>query len=280
MVCISGCDGVIQLTANLTDSVSGECDIPCIGDNKFICGGSDRISIYTNGTPSPKIPTVATRPEADDALPIGIWQYAGCYRYHCFYFVPYDVDPVYYSDSFANRTLGHSFSHGVGNDANSCAAVCEDAFPDSSKENVVSPKSEKSFLFSGVEFGGECCKFWFTEMIGSNIIGIGCGTSISSQAQILPDIACASMGCFGLNDQACGGELVIAVYQFNPLLEFNDCEGEVFFTPFQLNAVFVDEPSKSVPITMTSLILHTSFGVTETVPNAGILSVFLSHSHV
>ena len=78
------------------------------------------------------------------------------------------------------------------------------------------------------------------------------------------------MGCLGSNDQACGGEFIIAVYQFNPV-PLQDCDDTKFFTPFQLNAVFIDEPATSVPITMTSLIVHTTDGISIT--DAGILSV-------
>ena len=78
------------------------------------------------------------------------------------------------------------------------------------------------------------------------------------------------MGCLGSNNQACGGEFVIAVYQFNPV-PLQDCEDTTFFTPFQLNAVFVDEPATSVPITMTSLIVHNNPWGSGT--DAGILSV-------
>ncbi|KAF8155387.1 hypothetical protein B0H34DRAFT_859808 [Crassisporium funariophilum] len=230
------CDGVIQLTANLTDSSA--CNMPCKGDVTLVCGGASHISIYTDGTPSPKIPTVATRRQPVlDAAQVALWQYAGCY-----------------SDSTADRTLGRLIANGM--DANSCGAACEDTFPDSSESVVLSLAEEKTLLFSGVEFGGQC---W-------------CGTSIPSAARRLPDIACESMGCLGVNDQACGGDLVITVYQFNPLISI-PCGGSriaPFNTPFQINAVFVDEPTTSVPITMTSIIYHTNNGVTTT--DAGTLS--------
>jgi len=224
------CDGVIQLTANLTNS--SECDIPCSGDGTEICGGTSRISIFTDGTPSPKIPTVAFMTLPDfDAEPVPPWNYIGCY-----------------SDSIANRTLGSLLSNVEGVDANTCAAACAEAFP-----NIFLDSAPIAVLFSGVESGDEC---W-------------CGTSISGEARRLPDIACESMGCLGSNDQACGGDFAIAVYQIFAT-QLQDCEGEQFFTPFQLNAVFLDEPSTSVPITMTSLIFHNNEGSTST--DAGILS--------
>lgn len=81
-ITILGCDGVIQLTANLTDSSA--CDIPCTGDDTLICGGSNHISIYTNGIPSPKIPTVAFMLQSDsDAAIVNIWEWVGCFRYFC-----------------------------------------------------------------------------------------------------------------------------------------------------------------------------------------------------
>lgn len=93
---------------------------------------------------------------------------------------------------------------------------------------------------------------------------------MSQTARRLPDIACESMGCLGLNDQACRGEFVISVYQFSPL-QLQDCEGTTFFTPFKLNAVFLDAPTTSVPITMTSLVVHNNPWGSST--DAGTLSV-------
>lgn len=86
---VSGCDGVIQQIANLKDS--SECNTPCSGDNTFTCGGQNRISIFTDGTPSPKIPTLAFRPEpTEDATFIPSWQYSGCYRW-LFYLLLYQI---------------------------------------------------------------------------------------------------------------------------------------------------------------------------------------------
>ena len=87
------------------------------------------------------------------------------------------------------------------------------------------------------------------------------------------------MGCQGVNNQACGGEFIIAVYQFNPLIAI-ECPDPIpapFDVPFHLNAVFVDEPTTSVPITMTSAIFHTNDGGT-TAAEAGILSVGIMSS--
>ncbi|KDR68204.1 hypothetical protein GALMADRAFT_44889, partial [Galerina marginata CBS 339.88] len=168
------CDGVVQLTGSLKDN--SECNTPCAGDNTLLCGGTHRISIFTDGTPSPKIPTLATRPEPNlDEAFIPYWQYAGCF-----------------SDSSTSRTLSNLLPSVVGLNAHSCAAACEDAFPNSSRING----DEQTLLFSGLESGNQC---W-------------CGTSISNKAQRLPDIACESMGCLGVNDQACGGSFVMAVY--------------------------------------------------------------------
>ena len=102
------------------------------------------------------------------------------------------------------------------------------------------------------------------------ILEIGCGPSISPTARRLPDIACESMGCLGSNNQACGGEFIMALYQFNAV-PLEGCSDTTFFTPFQLNAVFMDEPTTSVPITMTSLIVHNNPWGSGT--DAGILSV-------
>lgn len=103
----------------------------------------------------------------------------------------------------------------------------------------------------------------------------GCGDSLASTAQRLPDIACESKGCLGVNDQACGGISAIAIWRLNPL-QLQDCAfpGTIpnFRTPFQLNILFLDgEPT--VPVTMTSINTHTNFGTSTR--DAGILSVRL-----
>lgn len=74
-----GCDGVIQLTANATDD--SECNLPCSGDDTLLCGGSSRIMVFTDGTPGPKIPTLALIPTVGDGYANALWQYVGCYRY-------------------------------------------------------------------------------------------------------------------------------------------------------------------------------------------------------
>ncbi|KAF8956218.1 hypothetical protein BDZ97DRAFT_1852734 [Flammula alnicola] len=221
------CDGVIQLSANLTDP--GDCNLPCKGDNTLTCGGSNRISIFTNGTPSPKIPTAALpRVSGFDGLLLPLWQYVGCY-----------------SDG-PNRSLERM----AGTvDINLCPLICQNAFPDATT------------LFSGSEFGHEC---W-------------CGRSIASTAQRLPDIACESMGCFGFNDQACGGKFIMAIYEMLPLVltPSQGCHLTTLSQSFKLEAVFIDSPSERVPITMTGIEHHripTGAFTFTTTTEAGILS--------
>ncbi|KDR69000.1 hypothetical protein GALMADRAFT_145744 [Galerina marginata CBS 339.88] len=228
------CDGVIQLTANLTGS--SECNLPCKGDPTLDCGGSSRISVFTDGTSSPKIPSLALSNPfgAHDAL-IDLWQYVGCY-----------------SDSpTPNRTLDSLVG---ASDLNQCTGLCD------------LHGTQGTEKFAGIEAGGEC---W-------------CGMSIASTAQKLPDIACASMGCGGVNDQACGGEFIMAVYQSSPLISsvppigFQGCRNQSLPQSFKLDAVFLDSPAERFPITMIGIDnddLPLQFGDPTVTPQAGILSV-------
>jgi len=146
---------VIQLAGHLTDS--SECDMPCRGDDTLLCGGKNRISVYTDGTPSPNIPTMAFRPEPGlDAAFIPAWQYAGCYRYSYVTVFSTAFNTSHYSDSAASRTLTTLLPSVDGLDANTCAAACEDAlFPNSADIKG----GEQTLLFSGVEAGDQCCEF-------------------------------------------------------------------------------------------------------------------------
>ncbi|KDR79574.1 hypothetical protein GALMADRAFT_223731 [Galerina marginata CBS 339.88] len=222
------CDGVVQLTANLTDP--SECNLPCKGDTTLTCGGSNRISIFTNGTPSPKIPTTAISQQRSDGLLLPLWQYVGCY-----------------SDSGASRSL-ERLAGSV--DVNLCGTICQNTFPSATT------------LFAGNEYGQEC---W-------------CGTSVASTAQRLPDLACESMGCFGINDLACGGEFIMSLYQYLPLISTppQACHLTTLTQPFQLQAIFYDNPSERLPITMIGLEHHRyprGFDTFEDSTEAGILSI-------
>ena len=155
---------MIQLPANLTDS--SECNIPCSGDNTLSCGGQNRISVFTDGTPSPKIPTLAFRPEPNlDAAFIPYWQYAGCYRYPNSGIFSTAFNTPNCSDSAANRTLITLLPSVVGLDANTCAAACEDAFPNSANIRGI----EQTLLFSGVEAGNQCCEFTKRNLLLTNL---------------------------------------------------------------------------------------------------------------
>ncbi|KAF8952775.1 WSC domain-containing protein [Flammula alnicola] len=217
------CDGVIQLTANLTDS--SECNLPCKGDDTLICGGNDRISVYTDGTPSPQIPTIALpNPPLDGSIE-PLWQYIGCY-----------------SDNASPRNLEKMI--GIA-DPNQCAAMCQNTFPGA------------PFLFAGSEFGQEC---W-------------CGPTLASTAQRLPDIACASMGCFGSNQEACGGEFIMAVYQMLPRIEIGCAPLNLSLITLNIQAIFLDNPETSVPITMVGIEHHVdNIPPIEITTEAGILS--------
>lgn len=85
--CNTVCDGVIQLSGSPADP--SECNLSCEGDSfkQFSCGGTNRVTIFTNGAPSPKIPTAAAaffgplvdvpRSTEEQNPP---WNYVGCYR--------------------------------------------------------------------------------------------------------------------------------------------------------------------------------------------------------
>jgi len=106
----------------------------------------------------------------------------------------------------------------------------------------------------------------------------GCGPSIANTAQRLPNIACESMGCGDVNDQACGGQNVIAIYEMLPLVLIppDGCDLTSLSQPFQLDAVFIDDPSERASITMTGIEHHrvpTGEFTFITTTEAGILSV-------
>ncbi|KAF8965554.1 hypothetical protein BDZ97DRAFT_2074600 [Flammula alnicola] len=234
------CDGVIQLSGNITDP--SECNLFCEGDEfkELTCGGNERLSIYTNGTPSPKIPTAASPFEDDAALaetiPV-VFNYVGCY-----------------SDSPENRTLDMFL--GVLGDINQCSSACDFATEDRFNQSPIPP------LFAGSESGGEC---W-------------CGTSVSTSAPRLPDIACESLGCNGINDQACGGEFIMALYQspvqvIPPMTACDFNERAPTTDMFQLEAVLVSNPSERIPLTMVSgLPLDFIRNGLANITEAGILS--------
>jgi len=207
---------------------SSECNLFCDGDKfkEFSCGGNDRISIFTNGAPSPKIPTAAT-PFFGPLVDIpGVaaelnqpWNYVGCY-----------------SDSATNRTL-QTRATGVNINVNQCPLLCA--------IDVVFPAGKTFPIFSGTTNGGEC---W-------------CDTSIASTAQRLPDIACSSMGCSDQNDQACGGESAMLIYESPQLIDSLNtgvCSTSLFHSgipgPFELAAIFSnDTASDSAKIGLTTV---------------------------
>lgn len=122
--------------------------------------------------------------------------------------------------------------------------------------------------------------------------GLGCGTSIASAAQRLPDIACASLGCANSNDLACGGESAIMIYEGPQLIEGFDaglCNLPLFELgisgPFQIQVVFnTSLTTETAPITMISLehqLINTDGINLQNVTDftlAGILSVSLNSS--
>jgi len=130
-------------------------------------------------------------------------------------------------------------------DPNQCAAMCRNTFPGA------------PFLFAGSEFGQEC---W-------------CGATLASTAQRLPDIACASMGCFGSNQEACGGEFIMAVYQMLERIQVGCAPLNLSLITLNIQAIFLDDPEISVPITMVGIEHHLdNIPPIEIATEAGILS--------
>ncbi|KDR72310.1 hypothetical protein GALMADRAFT_143158 [Galerina marginata CBS 339.88] len=208
------CDGVIQLTATAVNA--SECNLFCQGDKSggSSCGGNNRISVFTNGAPSPGIPTAST-PEFGSLVDVPgqieelrqPWNYVGCY-----------------SDNAINRTLQTSIP-GRGINVHECAIACT--------LEVFFPAGETFPFYSGTTNGGEC---W-------------CGTFVASTAQRVPDIACASTSCLN-NVEACGGESAMLIYEAPQL---NDSETTVLCSVsisesgipsvFELEAIFSSNTS-------------------------------------
>ncbi|KAF8174212.1 hypothetical protein BJ912DRAFT_931621 [Pholiota molesta] len=109
------------------------------------------------------------------------------------------------------------------------------------------------FTFAGIENGGEC---WCDNTVNVTTI----------QSKRLPDIACAATACPGDASEACGGPLVMALYQQPTENEeahnfFNsECRNVIQPGPqipagatFSLTAVLKDTPTSSMPINLAVL---------------------------
>ncbi|KAF8221257.1 WSC-domain-containing protein [Tricholoma matsutake] len=89
------CDYAIQNPGSPTSPT--ECNILCAGSALELCGSSNRINIYFDGTADPVIPTL-----------VGAWSYHGCY-----------------TDTTNERTLLRRFDVTGGVTAQTCTATCK-----------------------------------------------------------------------------------------------------------------------------------------------------------
>ncbi|KAJ7500409.1 WSC domain-containing protein [Mycena galericulata] len=102
------CDSTIQIPGVKTPST--DCAMACAGNPSEICGGSDLLSVFASGEPSP---VIVTAPEPG-------WTYQGCL-----------------TDDVANRTLPVPINVPVGVTAETCTAACQaaDGFTRAGLEN-------------------------------------------------------------------------------------------------------------------------------------------------
>jgi hypothetical protein len=145
-----------------------------------------------------------------------------------------------------------------------CAAMCVQASFNTGNTVV--------YNFLGLEYGGECCKSTSLTSLVFAIFNVmlGCGTSVPSSLQRLPDIACESMACGFDYEWACGGSFIMALYQMPDRRLNPRCQLTSLNHPFQLHATFLDDPTTSMPIVFTILQKHIN---RPGVISAGIISV-------
>ncbi|KAF9446564.1 hypothetical protein P691DRAFT_794299 [Macrolepiota fuliginosa MF-IS2] len=91
------CDSTIQIPGE--QAADTDCNVACSGNATELCGGSNRLNIFTNGKPSPQIVQ-----EIDN----GTWVYQGCY-----------------TDSVSARTLINPVNIPLGVTASTCVAACQ-----------------------------------------------------------------------------------------------------------------------------------------------------------
>jgi hypothetical protein len=59
-------------TDGATTTAPADCGIFCVGDSSEICGGSDSLSLYSNG--------LALQPDPTFVKKVGAWNKLGCFK--------------------------------------------------------------------------------------------------------------------------------------------------------------------------------------------------------
>lgn len=188
-----------SLRAGSIEASSG-CDMPCSGDPSQICGGSDRLSVYTYNV-SPSLPnadatststststssttsvdtstttTTSSSATATSSIgpenPVATWSFAGCY-----------------TDSVAERTFGTQPGYLAYDNMTlaSCQIACATA----------------GFTLAGLEYGGEC-------FCDKNYNGDG----------VLADPRTCYMPCKGDASEICGGPDRLSVYALTTTVNY------------------------------------------------------------
>ncbi|KAL2065736.1 hypothetical protein VTL71DRAFT_3406 [Oculimacula yallundae] len=169
------CDTALRNGGGPAPDGSTGCNMACHGNNTAMCGGPNRLNLYSFTTPSTSTSassqqsssssqTVSSTTSSKSALASSAWTSLGCYN-----------------DSVASRTLSNAI---YGNNDIMTVELCE--------------KSCKTagFTLAGVEYGGECF----------------CDNSIQNYGAPASD-GC-TMACHGNAQQMCGGGNRMNVYQF------------------------------------------------------------------
>ncbi|KAB8297713.1 hypothetical protein EYC80_001520 [Monilinia laxa] len=112
------CDSAVINLGALAPS-DGQCNTPCGGNTNEMCGGGDRMSIYSNQTNMTVLPLPVIQ---NTSLP-GNWKYKGCL-----------------TDNVVNRVFPYQISFPDNNTATNCLTLC----------------SEYGYGAGGMEYSNEC----------------------------------------------------------------------------------------------------------------------------
>jgi WSC domain len=110
--------GTSIINGGVKASSDSDCAMKCSGQSEEICGGPDRMSIYSAGTPQ-----VAAAPKPQTSNLPSTWTYKGCI-----------------SDQAGQRTLPHGVNGGPTNSATTCLNQC----------------AAQGYTIGGMEYAGEC----------------------------------------------------------------------------------------------------------------------------